>query len=290
MKSAHPLATPNQDYHISEGEDSEGGFSFFPEEPLRFCNGRIVVSKAVVLSVYVVCLIIASSLNRVVFRLAQYSMVNYPYVLSQTVTLITLPVYFVVILFKLLFTDDITSKMLHFPKWKFAIMGILDGLSLLALFTSGNFIQGILQTLLIQGNFNSIDLEFLLTSSLCPSRDDFLAVLSAIPRQSCVPVGACHHGPHAHQVHGDLHRRRGHRQVPRPAAMQAARQRYNGLYFFYIFFACSQFFLFLGRDIGDIPSRLKNAVPPDDDIVAIFFKVICFISCTFLNCRKYTRS
>jgi hypothetical protein len=153
-KSTHPLATPTQDYQISEGEDSEG-FNFFPEEPLRFCNGRIVISKAVLLFIYVVCLIIATTLNRVVFRLAQYSMVNYSYVLSQTVTIITLPAYFVVILVKLLFTDDITSKMLNFPKWKFAIMGILDGLSLLVLFTSGNFIQGILQTLLIQGTFSS---------------------------------------------------------------------------------------------------------------------------------------
>jgi hypothetical protein len=80
-------------------------------------------------------------------------MINYPYVLSQSVTILCLPIYFIVILFKLLFTDDITNKMLQIPKWKFIIMGILDGLSLLILFTSGNYLQGILQGLLVQSEF-----------------------------------------------------------------------------------------------------------------------------------------
>lgn len=38
-------------------------------------------------------------------------MANYSYVLSQLVTFLTIPCFFVVILFKLLFTNDITQKM-----------------------------------------------------------------------------------------------------------------------------------------------------------------------------------
>lgn len=106
----------------------------------------------------------------------QYPLINYGYFISQFTTFIYLPVNFIVILLKLAFTDDISEQscmsfnlcntyldvhsiyflfvyfiIVAFPKWKFAVMGLLDSLQGLLIVIGGLQVPGIMQNLLLQG-------------------------------------------------------------------------------------------------------------------------------------------
>lgn len=94
----------------------------------------------------------------------QYSMMNYGYFISQITTFIYLPVNFLVVMIKLLFTDHITREMctpsliscpdlslVEFPKWKFIVMGFFDSLQGLLIVVGGLYVPGIMQNLLLQG-------------------------------------------------------------------------------------------------------------------------------------------
>lgn len=92
----------------------------------------------------------------------QYSMVNYLFPLLIFTITCSVAINFFVVLIKLLFTSDITPAMRmcawtnfwptdSFPKWKFFVMGSLDGLSLLFLLVGGAYVSGIKQLILLQG-------------------------------------------------------------------------------------------------------------------------------------------
>lgn len=98
-------------------------------------------------------------------QLMQYSMVNYLFPLLVITIIFSVAINFFVVLVKLLFTSDITPAMRtyqemqtqnpqisdQFPKWKFFVMGSLDGLSLLFLLVGGAYVSGIKQLILLQG-------------------------------------------------------------------------------------------------------------------------------------------
>src|SRR3989338_9097763 len=107
--------------------------------------------ESLVLLAYLVCLVLIGTSNRVTFKLMQYSAINYSYFLSQLTTFVYLPVNFGVVLFKLLFTTDITADQRDFPWYKFLVMGTLDSMQGLLIVVGGVKVPGIMQNLLMQG-------------------------------------------------------------------------------------------------------------------------------------------
>eukprot|EP01103_Thecamoeba_quadrilineata_P016233 TRINITY_DN536_c0_g1_i1.p1 TRINITY_DN536_c0_g1~~TRINITY_DN536_c0_g1_i1.p1 ORF type:complete len:512 (-),score=34.41 TRINITY_DN536_c0_g1_i1:663-2198(-) len=107
--------------------------------------------KNLVLLVYMLLLIFSGTTNRVTFKLMQYSLINYSYFVSQFTTFVFIPINFTVIFAKQAFTNQITPEMTSFPKYKFAVIGLLDSLAGLLLVVGGVQVPGMMQNLLIQG-------------------------------------------------------------------------------------------------------------------------------------------
>jgi len=61
------------------------------------------------------------------------------------------PINFAVIFFKIFMTKSITPEMRSFPKYKFAVMGLLDSLQGFLIVVGGVQVPGIMQSLLLQG-------------------------------------------------------------------------------------------------------------------------------------------
>eukprot|EP00698_Gefionella_okellyi_P011877 TRINITY_DN3161_c0_g1_i1.p1 TRINITY_DN3161_c0_g1~~TRINITY_DN3161_c0_g1_i1.p1 ORF type:complete len:599 (+),score=60.86 TRINITY_DN3161_c0_g1_i1:41-1837(+) len=98
-----------------------------------------------------VFVIIIGAVNRITFKIMQYSTSNYSYFISQWTTFVYIPVNFAVIFFKLVFTNHITKDQMQFPKYKFAVMGALDSLQGLLIVVGGSKVPGVMQNLLMQG-------------------------------------------------------------------------------------------------------------------------------------------
>lgn len=107
--------------------------------------------QSLILLTYLVLLILIGTSNRVTFKIMQYASYNYSYFISQLTTFIYLPVNFGVILFKLLFTNDISPDQRTFPWYKFLVMGTLDSMQGLLIVVGGLKVPGTMQNLLLQG-------------------------------------------------------------------------------------------------------------------------------------------
>lgn len=104
-----------------------------------------------VLALYLVLVVVIGTANRVTFKIMQYATTNYSYFDSQATTLVYVPINFAIIFFKIFFTKSITPEMRNFPKYKFAVMGLLDSLQGLLIVVGGVHVPGIMQSLLLQG-------------------------------------------------------------------------------------------------------------------------------------------
>ncbi len=71
-------------------------------------------------------LLLASVGNSIFGKLMMNKLPNYPYFLSQFTTVVYLPIFGVVVLWTIRFTNFITPDQYAFPKKKFAVMGLLD--------------------------------------------------------------------------------------------------------------------------------------------------------------------
>lgn len=186
-------------------------------------------SGAVLLFIYVVLCVIFGAANRVSFKLMQYPLINYGYFISQFTTFIYLPVNFVVILLKLLFTDDISEQSLAFPKWKFAVMGFLDSMQGLLIVVGGLQVPGIMQNLLLQGAVPVTMIFSLLL--LRPTGDDISRIARMILEKKNIKFSE------KYQEKSD--------------EMQSVCKIYLN-----------------GNEIKNVPKLLANEVPPDPDVLA----------------------
>eukprot|EP01097_Dermamoeba_algensis_P001945 TRINITY_DN1764_c0_g2_i1.p1 TRINITY_DN1764_c0_g2~~TRINITY_DN1764_c0_g2_i1.p1 ORF type:complete len:564 (-),score=74.63 TRINITY_DN1764_c0_g2_i1:515-2176(-) len=123
-----------------------------PPQSLKQRFKLFVSGKAGLLALYLILVILIGTGNRVTFKLMQFALTNYSYFVSQLTTFIYVPVSFAIIWFKFSFTNDITPEMTKFPKYRFAVMGLLDSLQGLLITVGGNYVPGIMQSLLLQGS------------------------------------------------------------------------------------------------------------------------------------------
>ena len=103
------------------------------------------------LLILVISVIIVATANRVMFKKMLEPMRNYLYFLSQLTTFIYIPIFFAFLWYLQLFTNRITPAMRGFPKWKFAIMGLLDASAGILMIFGGSQVSGTMQQLLLQG-------------------------------------------------------------------------------------------------------------------------------------------
>eukprot|EP01127_Copromyxa_protea_P022078 TRINITY_DN7778_c0_g1_i1.p1 TRINITY_DN7778_c0_g1~~TRINITY_DN7778_c0_g1_i1.p1 ORF type:complete len:597 (-),score=88.48 TRINITY_DN7778_c0_g1_i1:185-1975(-) len=186
--------------------------------------------------------------NRVSFRLMQYSMVNYLFPLLVITITFSVAINFFVVLIKLLFTNHITPQMHKFPKWKFFVMGSLDGLSLLFILVGGAQVSGIKQLILLQATvpatmiFSILLLRYRGNHICCTAR--------AILDRNGVNYTELYLGEDV---------------IVKAEGIPLCRLYING------------------RDIGDIPSRLHTFKPPEDDIIEGFLKYIKHVFTKIFN-------
>ncbi len=76
-----------------------------------------------------VVMVIVGTGNRIFMKLQTYPMYDYPFFLNVLTTFVYVPACFVYIIPMILFGESITPEQRAFPKYKFAVMGFLDGTS-----------------------------------------------------------------------------------------------------------------------------------------------------------------
>ena len=101
------------------------------------------------LVVYLLVLIVFATLDIVLFALTTQSLDNYPDFAHQLIIFSYVPVFFVIVRFKLATDEDISASMLSYPKRKFLLMGFMDACAT-ALAVFGSLTPGAIQTLLRQ--------------------------------------------------------------------------------------------------------------------------------------------
>eukprot|EP00899_Mesostigma_viride_P001727 jgi/Mesvir1/11555/Mv17929-RA.1 len=99
-----------------------------------------------------VAVILCGTTNRVAFRIMQYPSMNYAYFNTQFLSLMVWLIFSAVVAIKLVLkTGDITDEHRAFPKWKFAVIGLLDALQGILICVAGKEVPGMMQNLLLQG-------------------------------------------------------------------------------------------------------------------------------------------
>lgn len=98
---------------------------------------------------YAIGLLLASTGNSVLFKKMTNKMYNYPYFLSQLTTFVYLPIFGLIVLWELKFTNFITPEMREFPKRKYLTMGVFDALSGIFMLFGGIHTSGSFQALLL---------------------------------------------------------------------------------------------------------------------------------------------
>eukprot|EP00126_Sphaerothecum_destruens_P000204 Sdes_comp10247_c0_seq1m1873 len=119
-------------------------------DPIEIIEGKRSISSLTFIGLLFSTILIGCT-NRVTFKIMQYSTMNYSYFDSQFTTLMYIPVNFAVIWYKMRYTNHITAQQRSFPKYKFAIMGLLDSLSGLLVMVAGLYVPGTMQSILLQG-------------------------------------------------------------------------------------------------------------------------------------------
>jgi drug/metabolite transporter (DMT)-like permease len=103
------------------------------------------------LLIYGAMLLSASVGFAVLGKRATIAFINYPYFLSQIVSLLLIPVFLaLVIARKLAYPNSVSREMLRFPQYKFMIMGFFDSLANLFAFFGSVHTTGTIQNLLNQ--------------------------------------------------------------------------------------------------------------------------------------------
>ncbi|KJE93331.1 hypothetical protein CAOG_04137 [Capsaspora owczarzaki ATCC 30864] len=141
----------SQSFQQSASSSSAAATNASPATPAPTGWRKAVSGEGFKLGMLLLTVVLIGTTNRVTFKIMQYGNTNYMYFVSQFTSFIFIPIFFAVILFKRLFTNDITPDQLAFPKYKFAVMGGLDTLQGLFITVGGRNVPGMMQNLLLQG-------------------------------------------------------------------------------------------------------------------------------------------
>lgn len=141
-----------------------------PEKPsprgwVALAKDYVFDPKNSLMFLLLLALIIVGTANRVMFKKMTNKMPNYPYFLSQFTTVVYVFIFWPVVWLMIAKTNRITKEQVNFPKWKFLIMGFLDGSSGLMMVFGGNNVAGPVQLLLIQAAIPMTMLVTLLIAS-----------------------------------------------------------------------------------------------------------------------------
>eukprot|EP00761_Pharyngomonas_kirbyi_P003391 gb/GECH01003395.1/.p1 GENE.gb/GECH01003395.1/~~gb/GECH01003395.1/.p1 ORF type:complete len:454 (+),score=87.03 gb/GECH01003395.1/:1-1362(+) len=141
---------PFQDNKTEEDPSSDDETPKTFKEKVKKTVKKLKIDNPV-LVVYLVLLIIVGTGNKIMLKIQTVPLTNYPYYLSQLTTVIYLPIFFGIVLTKLLFTDHIPNQIRNFPKYKFLLMGTFDAVAGVLLLFGTTHISGPLSVLLAQG-------------------------------------------------------------------------------------------------------------------------------------------
>ncbi|EAL68847.1 hypothetical protein DDB_G0277321 [Dictyostelium discoideum AX4] len=100
--------------------------------------------------VYVVLYILSGVINSLLLKKVMNVFTNYGFFLNQLTNYGYVPIFGAIVLYKILFTNDIPKDTRSFPQWKFVIMGALDAVTGYFVVIGGIKTTGPLQQLLNQ--------------------------------------------------------------------------------------------------------------------------------------------
>lgn len=138
--------------HVSKGstallKKSEGGKV---DKAGDSGDGRTAAKDGSTLVMAFVVMIFIGTGNRVFMKLQTYPMYNYPFFLTMLSTFIYVPVCFLYIIPMLAFGSAITPAQRAIPKFKFAVMGLLDSIAGIMGVFAVNYINNAAMIVLLQ--------------------------------------------------------------------------------------------------------------------------------------------
>jgi len=99
---------------------------------------------------YVLLYVASGIFNSIMLKKTMNCFENYPFFLTQLLNYGYIPIFGAVVLYQVLFTNNIPAEMRQFPWWKFLIMGALDAVNGYVVVIGGVDTSGPLQQLLNQ--------------------------------------------------------------------------------------------------------------------------------------------
>eukprot|EP00741_Cyanophora_paradoxa_P010705 tig00020538_g10347.t1 len=122
---------------------------------LRACCARVFSKKAAMLIGFLLVLIVVATSNRILYKmmLNRYAFEghSYAYFLNQWTVVLYCALAWIIVLYRMYSSGDITPEMRKYPMQRFAGMGLFDALSSFLGVIGGVYTAGQLQTLLDQG-------------------------------------------------------------------------------------------------------------------------------------------
>ncbi|KAN0035946.1 hypothetical protein ACTA71_005240 [Dictyostelium dimigraforme] len=158
-----PLLSPLNENDIEndykEEEEEEKGdidklFNNAKKQPLlekvKEYFRKTISKKTATILIYVVLYILSGVVNSLLLKKVMNVFTNYGFFLNQLTNYGYVPIFGAIVLYKILFTNDIPKDTRSFPQWKFAIMGALDAVTGYFVVIGGIKTSGPLQQLLNQ--------------------------------------------------------------------------------------------------------------------------------------------
>ncbi|KAN0036519.1 hypothetical protein ACTFIV_001817 [Dictyostelium citrinum] len=111
---------------------------------------KSISKKTATIFIYVFLYILSGVINSLLLKKVMNVFTNYGFFLNQLTNYGYVPIFGLIVLYKILFTNDIPKETRSFPQWKFVIMGALDAVTGYFVVIGGIKTSGPLQQLLNQ--------------------------------------------------------------------------------------------------------------------------------------------